>query len=116
MASSYDITLDPMSLGDYQERCTLLQTDPESTFVKFAIVSRRNECGYEVLRNVTHIDVVEGETSKRHITDVDDYRDTLARLLGVDLGDEVDTLWTIVNERVAAQAAASDQGPADEVR
>ena len=85
---------------------TSLQTDPESTFVRFAVVSRRNERGYEALRNTTHLEITDGETIKRHITDGDDYRNTLTRCLGVDLGPEVETLWRIVSERVSAHQEA----------
>ncbi len=116
MAPSYDFTLAPMALADYQARCTWLQTDSESTFVKFAVVSRRNERGYEALRNTTHLDTVDGETVKRRITDDDDYRNTLGRCLSVDLGPEVDTLWTIVAERVAALEVEGGPRPADAVR
>lgn len=109
MAHSYDFTEHPVGLTDYQETCTRLQTDPESTFVKFAIVSRRHEDGYEAIRDTTHLDVRGGELDKRYISDLDDYANTLARCLGGDLGAEVETLWDIVGPRAAARAAEREQ-------
>ena len=99
-----DFATTPMSLADYQQQCDALQTSPMSPFTQFAIAIRQTEAGFEALRDTRHVRFDGAARVERDVSDVEDYRETLRRVLGFDLGDEVDTLWDGATTRDAERA------------
>jgi N-hydroxyarylamine O-acetyltransferase len=117
LARSFDFTEEPRELAWYQDMCSALQTQDFSPFVQYAIASRRSATGYEAVRDTTHFQVVDGALTKRDLSDVTDYRRVLASILGVDLGEDVATLWRTIEPRAAERArrAAEAAGAAPPV-
>jgi N-hydroxyarylamine O-acetyltransferase len=108
LAPSFDLTEAPLTLADYEPTSRRLQTDPASSFVGLAIVSRRTATGYETLRDTNHTVVDSGARSDTRIEDAEEWEATLRRLLGTDLGPEASTLWETVRTRTAERARARD--------
>jgi len=109
LAPSFDLTEAPLTLPDYEPTSTRLQTDPTSSFVGLAIVSRRTETGYETLRDTTRIVADSGERTETRIDDGDEWAATLRRLLGTDLGPEASALWERVRRRSAERAKGRER-------
>jgi N-hydroxyarylamine O-acetyltransferase len=104
LAHLFDFSEEPRSLDWYQPMCTTLQTESWSPFVQFALASRRTPDGFVAMRDTTVIEVANGDRKQCEIAEPAEYRATLARVLGRDLGDEVDRLWRIVEARAAQRA------------
>ncbi len=110
LARSFDFTEEPRDLGWYQGMCTALQTQASSPFRQYAFASCRSAAGFDSLRDATHFHVADGEMTKREVAALGDYASLLGRILGVDLGPEVETLWRRVAARAAERAGAATRG------
>ncbi|MBM4385394.1 MAG: arylamine N-acetyltransferase [Deltaproteobacteria bacterium] len=108
LARSFDFTEEPRDLAWYEPTCRALQTDAASFFVQLCFASRRTTDGFRALRDATHFDLRDGVMTKRELTTAADYRRELARILGHDLGDELDALWQRIEARVAERARNAD--------
>jgi N-hydroxyarylamine O-acetyltransferase len=81
----YAFTLTPHALGDYAEQCRIYSTDPESGFVKRAVVSRAFEDGWITVTREEVIGGRGGTRLDRAIAGDADWRATLRSLLGVEV-------------------------------
>lgn len=107
LARSFDFTEQPRDLAWYEPTCRALQTDASSFFVQLAFASRRTTGGFLALRDATHFDLQGGVMTKRALTSSSEYRRELARILGHDLGDELDALWGRIEARVVERARSA---------
>ena len=105
LAQTFDFTEERRDLNWYQDMCTFLQTSDESPFLNYALSFRRSESGFQGLRDTRHIAASHAGKTEREITSAEDYRTTLAEIIGHDLGAEaVNTLWRKEKTRDAARA------------
>ena len=103
MARNFDFSEEPRELDWYQPKCSQLQTADISTFVQYAIVSRRSAGGFQALRDTSHLQLLDGEMTRRELTSGVEYATLLREILGHDLGAEAETLWRRVQPRAAAR-------------
>lgn len=109
-APSFDFTDEPRALDWFQDKCTELQTLPESGFVKSSVLQRRLPDRIYVLRGKTASDIRAGHTTTRTVESQSDYARLLSDWFGIDLGHDFDRLWPVVEDKHRAwlieQAAA----------
>lgn len=79
----YAFTLEAHELGEYAEQCRIYSTDPESGFVRRAVVSQAFADGWITVTRQAVIGGRGGERLDRPIADDADWRETLRSLLGV---------------------------------
>ena len=110
-ARSFDFDEAPRALDWYQEPCSALQTQASSPFVQFAFASRRTLHGFRALRDASHFALEHGVLERRELADAAAFRSLLAEILGRDLGDELDALWSRIRARVDERARAAGAPP-----
>ncbi len=104
MAPSFDFTEEARELASFQPMCTRLQTAEWSPFVSYAMVIRRTPSGYRALRDTTWIEVANNQRREREIRSLEEYRAHLDEILGVSLGENVETLWQNASARAETRA------------
>ncbi len=108
LARNFDFTEEARELPWFQGMCTALQTQESSPFVQYAFAVRRSADGLQALRDTSHFQLSDGEMTTREIDDGADYRAVLGRILGVDLGQEAESLWRRVEPRAAERARRAE--------
>lgn len=99
-AETFDFTEEPHELEWYQDMSTFLQTNGASPFVNYAMVFRRSAEGFRFIRDTIYFEGAQTGRTEHEIKSGTEYRRALSETLGQDLKkEEVDTLWTIVQER-----------------
>jgi N-hydroxyarylamine O-acetyltransferase len=94
-ADGFSFTLEPHHLEEFQERCTWLQSSPESGFVRITVCQRFTPEGINTLRGATLIRIRSSGKLEHTITSVEEYE----QVLGEDFNLEVpnlDELWVKV--------------------
>jgi N-hydroxyarylamine O-acetyltransferase len=94
IGNSFDFTLEPQNIEDFQARCTYLQTSPESGFVRVVVCHRMTEQGVQSLRGAVLQTITNGIETSRTLETQSDY-DTVLRDV-FDLHLETSALWTKV--------------------
>ena len=109
LAPTFDFTEESRNLEWYEPMCARLQVDEQSPFVNYAMAFRRNENGARSLRDTTLFDVIGDSMVETVVEDRGKYAALLTELLGVDLGQETDTLFEQAHARaMARQSTATD--------
>jgi N-hydroxyarylamine O-acetyltransferase len=109
-AKSFDFSETPVELDAFAKRCDVLQTSPDSNFVKTILCVRRHENRIDRLRDATLMTITPEGQTMRVISSLSDYASVLRELFDLDLkGAEAD-LWPKAEARhrafIAQQAAA----------
>ncbi len=94
VGNSFDFTLTPQELLSFQERCTYLQTSPESGFVRVVVCHRMTETGVQSLRGAVLQTISNGIETSRTLESQDEY-DTVLREV-FDLQVDTSALWSKV--------------------
>jgi N-hydroxyarylamine O-acetyltransferase len=68
----YDVDLTPRALSEFNDRCELLQTSPDSHFTQRLICSRATTDGRVTIGGGTFIQTVDGDRSEREVAGLDD--------------------------------------------
>ena len=102
-SKSCDFREQARTLESFKETSHELQTAATSPFVQYAIAGRRFETGYDVLRDVDHFHVEDGELTRRKVVTKAEYEALLRDILGEDIGEEGGLLWERVERRARAR-------------
>jgi N-hydroxyarylamine O-acetyltransferase len=94
VGNSFDFTLEPQKLENFQDRCTYLQTSPESGFVRVVVCHRMTETGVQSLRGAVLQTISNGIETSRTLEDQNDYDTVLRKVF--DLQVDTSTLWSKV--------------------
>jgi N-hydroxyarylamine O-acetyltransferase len=94
VGNSFDFTLEPQELEDFQDRCTYLQTSPESGFVRVVVCHRMTETGVQSLRGAVLQTISNGIETSRTLENQNDYDRVLREVFDLHL--ETKTLWVKV--------------------
>jgi N-hydroxyarylamine O-acetyltransferase len=94
VGNSFDFTLEPQQLENFQDRCTYLQTSPESGFVRVVVCHRMTETGVQSLRGAVLQTISNGIETSRTLETRGEY-DTVLREV-FDLQVETGALWSKV--------------------
>ena len=101
LAGTFDFRETPWTLGDFEAQCAHLQDDENSIFRVLAMTFRRDAERVRGLRELTYIEVENGEANERRIESFDEYEAALAPLIDFDLGEDMRTLYDRVSARMA---------------
>jgi N-hydroxyarylamine O-acetyltransferase len=94
VGNSFDFTLEPQQLEDFQERCTYLQTSIESGFVRVVVCHRMTETGVQSLRGAVLQTISKGSEISSTLESQDDYNTVLREVF--DLHVDTNVLWSKV--------------------
>jgi N-hydroxyarylamine O-acetyltransferase len=94
VGNSFDFTLEPQQLENFQERCTYLQTSIESGFVRVVVCHRMTETGVQSLRGAVLQTISHGIETSRTLERPDEYNTVLREVFGLHL--DTKTLWSKV--------------------
>jgi N-hydroxyarylamine O-acetyltransferase len=94
VGNSFDFTLEPQNLEHFQERCTYLQTSPESGFVRVVVCHRMTETGVQSLRGAVLQTISHGIETSRTLESRDDYDTVLREVFDFHL--DTKALWSKV--------------------
>ncbi len=94
IGNSFDFRLEPQKPEHFQERCTYLQTSPESGFVRVVVCHRMFETGVQSLRGTVLQTISNGIETSRTLENRDDYETVLREVF--DLQIDANTLWSKV--------------------
>jgi N-hydroxyarylamine O-acetyltransferase len=94
VGNGFDFTLEPQNLEKFQNRCTYLQTSPESGFVRVVVCHRMTETGVQSLRGAVLQTVTHGIETSRTLENHDDYDTVLHEVFDLHL--DTKTLWSKV--------------------
>lgn len=94
VGNSFEFTLEAQNLEDFQDRCTYLQTSPESGFVRVVVAHRMTETGVQSLRGAVLQTIIHGVETSRTLETHHDY-DTVLREV-FDLHLDTRDLWSKV--------------------
>ena len=94
VGNSFDFTLEPQELLNFQERCTYLQTSPESGFVRVVVCHRMTETGVQSLRGAVLQTITNGTETSRTLETQDEYETVLREVF--DLQVDTNKLWAKV--------------------
>lgn len=90
----YDFTLEPRQIADFSDRCTELQTSPESGFVRTTVCQRFTPEGIVSFRSLTLKTVNESGATEQVIDTPEAYQGTLENVFDISLPpDDVAILW-----------------------
>lgn len=106
-APKVSFTLEPYQLEDFAEMSRLLQTSPESGFVRSIVSARFTPEGYTDLRGATLRTVTAAGIEKRILESAADFGGVLKDTFGLELSEAAE-LWPRVWEGHAAWVAAID--------
>ncbi|MCJ9430522.1 arylamine N-acetyltransferase family protein [Kordiimonas marina] len=99
-APSFDFTEETASPALMAEKCQFQQTSPLSPFVENAVCQRHFPDRLEVMRGRVLKTVRAGDVASRRIADIDDYRQTLMTLFGIEV-DALEPIWQKILKRDA---------------
>ncbi len=94
VGNSFDFTLEPQELLNFQDRCTYLQTSIESGFVRVVVCHRMTETGVQSLRGAVLQTISNGIQTSRTLESHDEYDTVLHEIF--DLQVETGALWSKV--------------------
>jgi N-hydroxyarylamine O-acetyltransferase len=94
VGNSFDFTLEPQGLEHFQDRCTYLQTSPESGFVRVVVCHRMTETGVQSLRGAVLQTISNGIETSRTLETRDDYDTVLREIFNLHL--DTTALWSKV--------------------
>jgi N-hydroxyarylamine O-acetyltransferase len=94
VGNSFDFTLEPQELEQFQDRCTYLQTSPESGFVRVVVCHRMTETGVHSLRGAVLQTITHGIETTRTLENQIDYDTVLHEVFDLHL--DTSALWTKV--------------------
>jgi N-hydroxyarylamine O-acetyltransferase len=94
VGNSFDFTLEPQQLEHFQERCTYLQTSPESSFVRVVVCHRMTETGVQSLRGAVLQTISNGIETSRTLETREQYDTVLSEVF--DLQVQTEALWSKV--------------------
>ncbi|MFC4349224.1 arylamine N-acetyltransferase [Kordiimonas lipolytica] len=108
-APSFDFTEEQADADLLARKCQHLQSSPESVFVLNAVCQRHFPDRLEIMRGRVLKTIRADESHKRTIADLDDYRETLKALFGLEI-EGLDPIWQKVLARDAELTAEARQG------
>ncbi len=91
-SSGFRFTLEPRDLSFFTERCAVLQSSPESGFVRTTVCQRATREAIYTLRGAVLTTITELETAERTLENAEDYRETLLDRFNLELP-ETSQLW-----------------------
>jgi N-hydroxyarylamine O-acetyltransferase len=94
VGNSFEFSLEPQRLEHFQNRCTYLQTSPESGFVRLVVAHRMTEMGVQSLRGAVLQTVQNGNASSRTLESHEDYDAVLHEVFDLHL--DTSALWSKV--------------------
>ncbi len=94
VGNSFDFTLQPRELEDFQERCSYLQTSSESGFVRVVVCHRMTETGVQSLRGAVLQTISNGIETSRTLETQDKYATVLREVFDLHL--DTKALWSKV--------------------
>jgi N-hydroxyarylamine O-acetyltransferase len=94
IGNSFDFTLEPQNIEDFQDRCTYLQTSPESGFVRVVVCHRMTETGVQSLRGAVLQTITNGIETSRTLENRFDYDRVLREVFDLHL--DTEALWSKV--------------------
>ena len=94
VGNSFEFTLEPQKLLHFQDRCTYLQTSPESGFVRVVVAHRMTETGVQSLRGAILQTISHGIESSRTLENYADYDTALREVFDLHL--DTRALWSKV--------------------
>ena len=98
LSTNFDFTQEPRDLSWYREPAARLESHESSPFAKHLVTIRRKGNVIRALVDLTYSEISATGTEQRTITDEDEFRGLLTDILGVDLDDELDAIWTLSRE------------------
>ncbi len=104
--SGFCFELTPRTFVSFSGMCHVLQTAPESGFVRSTVCSRFQTEGYSVLRGATLRTVTAAGVEERVLKDAADFDDVLKRVFGLELPGAT-KLWPAVWQSHLAWLAAT---------
>lgn len=105
-ARSFDFDLAVRDESKLAERCTFLQTDPSSLFVRNAVIQRHGDGAMAMLVNKVLKRVSATGVTREEVPNADAYISTLRDVFGLDVPGAA-TLWPRIEERHAAMLTAA---------
>ena len=95
LSTNFDFTEEPRELDWYRQPADRLESHESSPFAKHLVTIRRKGNVIRALVDLTYSEISATGTEQRTITDEDEFRGLLTDILGVDLDDELDAIWTL---------------------
>jgi N-hydroxyarylamine O-acetyltransferase len=103
-APSYDFRAEPGDPAVLAERCTFLQTSPQSPFTQNVVLQRRCADRVEVMRNALRFTVRPDGVERRLVGDADEFVREVGTVFGVE-EPEARALWPLAELRARAMLA-----------
>ncbi len=91
-ARGFGFDLEPRKLDDFAGICSVLQTSPQSGFVRVTVCQRLHTKGYSVLRGATLLEVTAAGVCERVLKDAADFDAVLRGRFGLELPEAAE-LW-----------------------